>query len=182
MPGLRTAVLIVWVLFWLYWLISAANAKEGTRGRSLRARLPGLAFVVLAVVILRTATSVDLVVHSHVAKIVGTVVFLAGLALAVWARVHLGHNWGMPMTQKDEPELVTSGPYRLIRHPIYTGILLGVIGTALMVNLYLLILAAVMAAQFIYSARVEERNLTAAFPEAYARYRASSKMLIPFVL
>jgi protein-S-isoprenylcysteine O-methyltransferase Ste14 len=88
----------------------------------------------------------------------------------------------MPMTQKDEPELVTSGPYGLVRHPIYSGILLAVLGTSLATDLYWLIAFAAMAAYFVYSSKVEERLLTAAFPATYPSYRTKTKMLIPFVL
>jgi protein-S-isoprenylcysteine O-methyltransferase Ste14 len=86
------------------------------------------------------------------------------------------------MTQKQEPELVTSGPYRSVRHPIYSGLLLAILGTALATNVYWLIALAVMAAYFIYSATVEERLMTRSFPAAYPAYRAKTKMLIPFVL
>jgi protein-S-isoprenylcysteine O-methyltransferase Ste14 len=88
----------------------------------------------------------------------------------------------MPMTQKDQPELLTSGPYRLVRHPIYSGILLAVLGTALATNLYLLIAVGVPGFYFVYSAKVEEKLLTASFPGTYPRYRGQTKMLIPFVL
>jgi protein-S-isoprenylcysteine O-methyltransferase Ste14 len=108
--------------------------------------------------------------------------FVSGLGLAIWARVHLGRNWGMPMTERVEPELITSGPYRHIRHPIYTGLLLGMFGTALATNLIGLVIAAVLSGVFYYAARVEERNMIAAFPTAYPAYRASTKMLIPFIL
>ena len=108
--------------------------------------------------------------------------FAFGIAVAIWARIHLGRNWGMPMTTKAEPELVTSGPYRFVRHPIYSGLLAGVLGTALATNLIGLIIVAVLGAYFHHSASVEERNLTATFPTAYPAYRAATKMLIPFVL
>ena len=65
---------------------------------------------------------------------IGLVLFALGLAFAIWARVHIGRNWGTPMTQKDEPELVTSGPYHLVRHPIYAGILVAGAGTAVALN------------------------------------------------
>ena len=108
--------------------------------------------------------------------------FASGIALAVWARVQLGRNWGMPMTQKAEPELITSGPYRFVRHPIYSGLLAGLLGTALASNLIGLIVVAILGVYFYYSASVEEKNLTATFPAAYPAYRARTKMLIPFVL
>jgi protein-S-isoprenylcysteine O-methyltransferase Ste14 len=110
------------------------------------------------------------------------VLIAAGLGVAIWARVNLGRNWGMPTTEKTEPELVTSGPYRYVRHPIYSGLLLATLGTALATNLTSLIVVAVLTAYFYYAATVEERNLTQTFPTAYPTYRSSTKMLIPFVL
>jgi protein-S-isoprenylcysteine O-methyltransferase Ste14 len=115
-------------------------------------------------------------------EIVGVAVFLSGITLAVWARIYLGRNWGMPMTEKAEPELVTSGPYHFIRHPIYSGILLGMLGTALATNIYWLIALALVGAYFIYSATVEEKLMTTNFPTQYPSYKVHTKMLIPFVL
>jgi protein-S-isoprenylcysteine O-methyltransferase Ste14 len=85
------------------------------------------------------------------------------------------------MTQKDDPELVTSGPYHLVRHPIYSGVLVAGVGTA--VALSWLWLTAVMLAgvYFVYSAKVEERYLTEQFPDRYPMYRRSTKMLVPYI-
>jgi protein-S-isoprenylcysteine O-methyltransferase Ste14 len=177
--ALRTAILVIWVVFWVYWLVSAFGAKQGSG--SGRARPPGLLLIV-ALILLRVFRVKDVTVHQPVVEGVGFALFLAGLALAVWARVHLGRNWGMPMTRKDEPELVTSGPYRFIRHPIYSGILLGVVGTAIASDIVWLAVFALLGAYFIWSARVEERILSAAMPAAYPAYMAHTKMLIPFVL
>jgi protein-S-isoprenylcysteine O-methyltransferase Ste14 len=180
MHGLRIALGITWAAFWVYWLVSAFGAKQSVGG--LR-RLPLNGVTALAVVILvRVFRGGSLTVHSPVLGAIGAVAFAAGLALAVWARIHLGRNWGMPMTQRTEPELVTSGPYRFVRHPIYSGLLLGVIGTALITDLLGLIIAGVLTAYFYYSASVEEKNLIATFPTAYPAYRTATKMLIPFVL
>jgi protein-S-isoprenylcysteine O-methyltransferase Ste14 len=178
LSAIRTTVLVVWLVFAAYWFIAAFSSKPGAR--SLRGRTPRL-IIVVVVVVLRVVRPRGLVVHLLALQIVGLVVFLAGLTLAVWARFYLGRNWGMPMDRKEEPELVTSGPYRFIRHPIYSGLLLGVLGTTLTTNLYVLIALAVLGAYFVYSARVEERLMTASFPSAYPEYRAKTKMLIPFV-
>jgi protein-S-isoprenylcysteine O-methyltransferase Ste14 len=86
------------------------------------------------------------------------------------------------MSQRAEPELVTSGPYRFVRHPIYSGLVLAMLGTALVNNLLGLILVAVRVAYFYYSRTVEERKLTATFPQAYPEYKSHTKMLIPFLL
>jgi protein-S-isoprenylcysteine O-methyltransferase Ste14 len=176
----KIIVAAAWVVFWVYWLASARHSKRGTRstqGFPLRALL-----MVALLLLFRVTNTGGLAIHDVVLSAVGAAIVLGGLGFAVWARVHIGRNWGMPMTQKEEPELVTSGPYRFVRHPIYTGILTAVIGTALAINLLALAIAAVIAAYFVYSATVEERNLGAIFPVAYPAYRARTKMLIPFVL
>jgi protein-S-isoprenylcysteine O-methyltransferase Ste14 len=180
MHALKTAIDIAWIVFWVYWLGSAFGVKEGRRsGR----RIPLNGLSALSVILLiRVFRGGNLAVSSPILGAIGAVVFASGLALAIWARVHLGRNWGMPMTRKTEPELVTSGPYRFVRHPIYTGLLAGVLGTALVTNLLGLVIVVVLGGYFYYSASVEEKNLTAVFPSAYPAYRARTKMLIPFVL
>jgi len=108
--------------------------------------------------------------------------FATGLALAVWARVCLGRNWGMPMSRRAEPQLVTSGPYAVVRHPIYTGILLALLGSSIAINVIGIVLVLVLGANFYYSALVEERNMAASFPSEYPEYRARTKMMLPFLL
>jgi protein-S-isoprenylcysteine O-methyltransferase Ste14 len=180
MHALKTAIDIAWIVFWVYWLASAFGVKEG---RGSRRRIPLNGLSALSVVLLvRIFRGGSLAVHSPVLGAIGAVVFACGIALAIWARVHLGRNWGMPMTQKAEPELVTSGPYRFVRHPIYSGLLAGVLGTALATNLIGLIVVAVLGGYFYYCASVEEKSLIATFPTAYPAYRTGTKMLIPFVL
>lgn len=176
---MRIAVYVIWGTFGLYWLAAAIGAKHGSR--TARFRPPGL-LIVVAFVLLRVFGARDLAVHSVALKVVGVIVLVSGLGTAVWARIYLGRNWGMPMTKKDEPELVTSGPYRFVRHPIYSGLLVAIVGTALATNIFWLIALVVLGAYFVYSATVEERLMTTEFPAAYSSYRARTKMLIPFVL
>ncbi len=180
MSALTSFVAIAWVAFWLYWMISAAGAKTGSRPRL--AVIPRLVIFILIVLFVVVFKGHRLSVHSPVLHVVGLILVLSGLGLAVWARRCLGRNWGMPMTQKEEPELVTQGPYRLVRHPIYSGLLLAALGTSLTVSLYWLIALVVLGAYFIYSAAVEEKIMTASFPTTYPSYRTKTKMLIPFVL
>jgi protein-S-isoprenylcysteine O-methyltransferase Ste14 len=180
MHALKTAITIAWIVFWVYWLVSALGVKEG---RASRRRIPLNGLSALAVILLlRVFRGGSLAVHSPVLGALGAVVFAGGIALAIWARIHLGRNWGMPMTQKAEPELVTSGPYRFVRHPIYSGLLAALLGTALVTNLIGLIIVVVLVGYFYYSASVEEKNLIATFPTAYPSYRSSTKMLVPFIL
>jgi protein-S-isoprenylcysteine O-methyltransferase Ste14 len=181
MPALKTAAVVTWIAFWVYWLVSALSAKEGGGGGRRMSPLRGV--TALAVIVLFAAfRRRSLAVHDTALEVVGAVILAVGIALAVWARVHLGRNWGMPMSQKVEPELITSGPYRFVRHPIYTGLLVAVLGTALVTSLLGLVVVAILGAYFWYSATVEERNLIGTFPAAYPAYKAGTKMLIPFVL
>jgi protein-S-isoprenylcysteine O-methyltransferase Ste14 len=180
MDALKSSITIAWIIFWVYWLASAFGVKEG---RASRRRIPLNGVTAVSVIILvRVFRDGSLVVDSPILGAIGAIVFAAGIALAISARVRLGRNWGMPMTQKAEPELVTSGPYRFVRHPIYSGLLAGLLGTALVNNLIGLIVVAILGGYFYYCASVEEKNLTATFPTAYPAYRSVTKMLIPFVL
>jgi protein-S-isoprenylcysteine O-methyltransferase Ste14 len=180
MHALKLAIGYAWIVFWIYWLVSASSSKESVRS-GWRTRLTGVSAVGVFLIagVLRGGS---LAVHSLILAVIGALLFACGIALAIWARLHIGRNWGMPMTQRAEPELVTSGPYRLVRHPIYSGLLTAMLGTALVNSLLGLVVVAVLAAYFYYSGMVEERNLTATFPEAYPEYRSRTKMLIPFLL
>ena len=180
MTVLRTTIFVAWVVFWVSWLLAAAAVKPGSRRPGRGA--PGLLVLLVVFGAARGLRLGDATVHSVPLAALGTVLFFAGLGLAVWARLHLGRNWGMPMTTKDEPELVTSGPYRLVRHPIYSGVLLAMLGTALATSLYALVAFLALSAYFIYCALVEERLMSREFPNAYPSYRARTKMLVPFVL
>ncbi len=180
MSALKIATTVVWIIFGAYWLLSAFGVKQG-RGGGRRLPLGGLT-ALLVVLLLRVFRGGSLAIHSVLIGGIGVGVFALGIGLAVWARIYLGRNWGMPMTEKAEPELVTSGPYRFVRHPIYSGLLLAVLGTALVSNLIGLIILPLLGGFFFYSALVEERNMTAAFPTAYPTYKAHTKRLIPFLL
>jgi protein-S-isoprenylcysteine O-methyltransferase Ste14 len=181
-------IVAVWIIFWVYWLISAFGSKRNTS--SGRKQFVGLrlGLFVLAIILFRVANGQNYSFENRVAShnegvlIVGFVMFLSGLCLAVWARLYLGKNWGMPMTQKQDPELVTTGPYQYIRHPIYSGILLAVLGSGLASSSYWFLYFILAGSYFIYSAVVEERLMAKQFPKVYPEYKRKTKMLIPFVL
>jgi isoprenylcysteine carboxyl methyltransferase (ICMT) family protein YpbQ len=162
-----------WVVFWIYWIAASVGVKAG---RTRWTRFAGIRVLIILVALLSLRLGVF---KGHRAVTVDP--WLPGI-LAVWARIYIGRNWGMPMSEKADPELVTTGPYSAIRHPIYSGIILAMIGTTLAVSLYWLIAVALVGAYFLYSATMEERYMTGVFPEAYPSYQQSTKMLIPFVL
>jgi protein-S-isoprenylcysteine O-methyltransferase Ste14 len=180
MHAIDVVLVIGWIAFWIGWMVAATQAKSG---RSALGRFVGfrLAIIVVVIALERVPAFRGQANHDVALGVVGLVLVFAGLAIAVWARVHLGRNWGMPMSEKIDPELVVTGPYRWIRNPIYSGILLAAVGTAVAVNIGLLVVTAVIGAYFVYSAVVEQRLMAAHFPATYPDYRRSTKMLIPYV-
>jgi protein-S-isoprenylcysteine O-methyltransferase Ste14 len=184
---MRAVVIVLsigWVVFWIGWLVAAVTAKA-SRGSLASFAALRIGVMILLIFFFLFRLNRDVGEHPGVSGPVlagiGLAVWVAGLAIAVWARLYIGRNWGMPMTRRAEPELVTTGPYRLIRHPIYTGIILALVGTALAISPLGLIAVAVLAVFFAFSATREERFLTEEFPSAYPPYKARTKMLIPFV-
>ena len=166
----------------MYWLVAAFSVKRGRVPWSRELRIRVL-IAVIVVILVRLGVFRGHGLNTEPWRsAVGLGLFAIGLALAIWARVHIGRNWGTPMTQKDEPELVTSGPYHLVRHPIYSGILTAGVGTAVALSWLWLIAVGLAGVYFLYSAAVEERYLTEQFPDRYPTYKRSTKMLSPFIL
>ena len=181
MRAVELVFAVGWAGFWLYWLAAAFSTKKGrvpwTRELRVRAVLVVVVFILVRLGVFR----------SHGINgdpwrwAIGLALLVLGLGFAIWARIHIGRNWGIPMTQKEEPELVTGGPYQLVRHPIYSGILVAGIGTAIALSWLWLIPVLLAGAYFFYSATVEERYLTEQFPDSYPAYKRSTKMLVPHV-
>jgi protein-S-isoprenylcysteine O-methyltransferase Ste14 len=173
----------VWVVFWLAWLVAALTAKRAAQSRMRQFVGFRVAFFVVAILVLRSVVfkGHHAIVSNPILQGIGMALFLAGLGLAVWARVYLGRNWGTPMSERVDAELVTTGPYRYIRNPIYSGIILAAIGTAVAVSWYWLVAVVLMGAYFIYSATVEVHTMERLFPDDYPAYKRSTKMLIPFL-
>jgi protein-S-isoprenylcysteine O-methyltransferase Ste14 len=183
----NNAVIVCWVIFWSYWLISAFGSKRNTKPQLKRFAGIRLGIFLLGVILFHFLNAQNYSFQNRVATnnefvlTVGFITFLLGLFLAIWARLYLGKNWGMPMTQKQNPELVTSGPYHYIRHPIYTGVLLAMLGSSLASSLLWLTVFAITSIYFVYSALEEEKLLTKQFPKIYSSYKTRTKMLLPFI-
>jgi protein-S-isoprenylcysteine O-methyltransferase Ste14 len=173
----------LWVLFWLAWLAAASTAKRATQSRMRQFVGLRIGFFVILVLVGRSGVfkGHHTVVSNPILQGIGMGLFLIGLGLAVWARVYLGRNWGTPMSEKADAELVTTGPYRYIRNPIYSGLILAAIGTAVGVSWYWVVAVVFMGSYFIYSATVEARTMERLFPNDYPAYKRSTKMLIPYI-
>ncbi len=189
-----TAALIVslcWLALIAFWLLSASSSKKAARTTSWWAG-PGVRVVIVIALLylarlggfqhLRFDVARGTPHPGALAAVIGAIVCAAGVAVAIWARVHIGRNWGMPMSLREGHELVTSGPYASIRHPIYSGILLTMIGSALAVGPQWLLPFVVSLVYFVYAARREEQDMTQQFPDVYPAYQQRTKMLIPYLL
>jgi protein-S-isoprenylcysteine O-methyltransferase Ste14 len=193
MPKPHALIGLSWAGFALCWLVLAQFNKKASRSTPVwagwRVRLAIIVGLFIVVRFRRHAIAGFIVSISRTMPLrpgiagqwVGVVLCLAGIGFAVWARVYIGRNWGMPMSLREGHELVTSGPYAYVRHPIYSGLMIAMIGSALSESLLWLLVFSLYFTYFIFSARSEEKTMLAQFPDAYPAYRRRTKMLIPFV-
>ena len=181
MQAIGYTIGIGWLVFWLFWFAMATTARV-SRARTYSSAGVVVRFgIFLVVFVLIRFKALGGELPGPWFQALGVALWLLGLGFAVWARLYIGRNWGMPMTERVDPELVTTGPYRYVRHPIYAGVILAMVGTAFAVGLYWLIVAALLGVYFGYSAMVEERNLAREFPSTFPAYKRSTKMLVPFL-
>ncbi len=191
MKILNLFIAACWLIFLLYWVISAVGVKKnvGQKGEWAKGSLLRLAFAAAVVLLLAYRPAFIGGIFRHPVNnffgvflgVIGAVFCAAGTAFAIWARRHLGKNWSAYPTLKENHELITSGPYRFVRHPIYTGMLLALLGSALALGLFWLIFFIFIGFIFVNRVFVEERLMVRQFPDKYPEYRKKTKALVPFV-
>jgi protein-S-isoprenylcysteine O-methyltransferase Ste14 len=176
----------LWLAWLIYWCVAAINTKATHRRESVASRLSHFVPLFLGFALL---------VSPHLAGAwlrmrflprslgwfwLGFAFVVLGLLFAVTARGWLGGNWSGTVTLKRDHELIRSGPYRFVRHPIYTGLLLALLGTAIAAGEWRgLVAFALITVAFLRKIGVEEAFLTEQFGEAYASYRAEVPALVP---
>jgi protein-S-isoprenylcysteine O-methyltransferase Ste14 len=174
----------VWGGWLLFWLVSARGTKRAASrtGPFWRLTVAGTAFVVwLGVWRFPEYAGQQLLAPSAAREYIGLLLTVCGLGFTMWARRALGTNWSATPTIKKEHELIQHGPYRLVRHPIYTGLLLAVFGSCLVAGRVWALCVLGMAAILLFMKfKAEEALLARQFPEAYLLYRRRVKALIPF--
>jgi protein-S-isoprenylcysteine O-methyltransferase Ste14 len=180
------AVNDLWILFAAYWLVAALKRKKTKQRESILQRLVYISPLVIAIIVLDNPRAgfgwlgTYFVPHTPEVRWAGVAVMVAGLAFAVWARVHLGSNWSGVVTLKVGHELIRSGPYRNIRHPIYTGILIGFVGNAIVNGqVRALIAVAIIWASFYIKARREEALLAQEFGPKFDEHTRLTGMFLP---
>ncbi len=176
-----------WIAWLAYWLLMAFRTKRTIERRGLLGyRLVALAVIAawFAIAALAGVSQQSHLWNTGLALGVLTdCIVVAGAAFTVWARIALGRNWSAEVTFKQEHELIESGPYALVRHPIYTGLILMALGTvANYARPLSFALFVALCASFWWKAREEERVMSSHFPDEYTEYKKRVPAIIPFVL
>ena len=185
----QSAFPLVWLSWCVYWWAASHNVKTTVQREPVSSRLLHLVPLAIAVFMLSVRRTGIGFLGQRFLPIwewlfwLGLFLTAGGLLFTVWARVHLGGNWSGTVTIKEGHELVTSGPYTFVRHPIYTGLLLAFLGSALALGQWRGVLAFALAAGALWrKLRVEERWMRQQFGPAYRAYSERVAALVPFVL
>ena len=187
--GVDAAIGYTWAMLALVWLVGVLFTKKTVRTQPVGTRLFQMAVAALGFVLLSQQCQrwfpyewlfVRFTPQAATIAYTALLLTVAGCGFAIWARLTLGRNWSGRVTVKDDHELVTRGPYALARHPIYTGLLVAVAGTALAIGQWRGIVAViVILLAFVLKMAQEEKMMMQTFPAAYPAYRQRVKALIP---
>jgi protein-S-isoprenylcysteine O-methyltransferase Ste14 len=179
-------VTLLWIVWLFYWIVSARGVRRNERGESLTQRLAtslplGLGgFLVFARGSGLRVLDRRFVPDNPTIKAVALVLLVAGLGFSVWARQHIGQFWSARVMLKENHQLIQSGPYARVRHPIYSGILLAMMGTALFVGQWRAMLGALLIFITHWRKALREENLLAGeFGTSYEEYRRRTGSLLP---
>ena len=172
----------------MYWSFAAARRCPSKHRVTRAFTVLNTGLLYLGLVLIWLGRSVPsllgrLVIPQAIAiDILGTVFTILGVAFAIWSRRLLSHNWSGEVVIVQGQQFIRTGPYALVRHPIYTGILLALLGTMLVAATVGSLLGFVLAIiSFRQKARVEEKLLVVEFGEQYTNYQREVKSLIPFI-
>jgi protein-S-isoprenylcysteine O-methyltransferase Ste14 len=177
---------LLWIGFVVYWIVAARNVNKMLRREPVWQRLLQLLVAVAAIYLFNSharwwgALNRRFVPWSFWAADADVLLTAAGIAFAIWARNHIGRFWSGSVAIREDHQLIRSGPYARIRHPIYTGILVALAGTALLVGTYRGVLAfALILVSLIFKARREEALLTREFGAAFDEHRRRTGFFLP---
>jgi len=186
--ALPLSIALPWIIFLLYWLVSALKTKRSASTESDASRY-GVMILLLAGYFLLFRSEIGIgwlgqrfVPTTAALMRVGAAAVWVGLAVAVWARYHLGQYWSSRVTIKEDHQLIRTGPYARLRHPIYTGLSLMAAGTALAIDRWQCLLGGgLIVLAFCLKARKEEAMLAGQFGEAFRDHRRRTGFLLPRV-
>lgn len=186
--NLGAIIQICWLVFLVYWIVAAFSVNRIRSREPAAQRLGYLLLIVISLILFNAdpryfgPLNLRFVPRSYRIAEAGTLLTAAGIGFAIWARIHIGRFWSGSVAIREDHQLVRSGPYSRIRHPIYTGILVALAGTALAVGTYRAVLAFVLILlSLIFKARREEALLTREFGAAFDEHRRHTGFFLPRV-
>jgi protein-S-isoprenylcysteine O-methyltransferase Ste14 len=179
---------LLWLAIFVLWAITGITSKQTVQSRSEGPSRIAVWIVWLAWWLLFThgfgleIFSVRFLPKTTGTSYAGLAITVAGLALSVWARIQIGRNWSGLIQVKEGHQLMHTGSYAIVRHPIYSGFMLATLGTAIAFGEISGLLAFVMIlAAWGYKSRLEETAMAEHFGAEYETYRRKVKGLIPFI-
>jgi protein-S-isoprenylcysteine O-methyltransferase Ste14 len=178
----------IWAVFGVVWFLPAVFGKRTLKQQTPGSRILQLVWLVAAYVLFANQDlgwdllNRRLVPAGMPASAVGYGLLGAGMLFALWARVFLGRNWSANVTLKQDHTLVRSGPYRIVRHPIYTGLLVALLGTAIALGPLRCFVGVVLAAiAWKFKSMTEETFMVQQFGDQYREYQMEVKSLVPYI-
>jgi protein-S-isoprenylcysteine O-methyltransferase Ste14 len=187
-PAVLQYINAVWGLVAIYWVVGMVLAKPTIKSESILSSAMHIALGCVAVLLVwEPATGRGFLGHRVTSPAgwvawLGLTVTIGGCAFAIWARATLGSNWSSMVTVKQDHELILRGPYAVVRHPIYSGFLLALTGTAIAVGEVRAFIGLGFAfIGFLLKSAAEEKFMREEFSTEYARYSQRVRRLIPFV-
>jgi len=176
----------LWATFLVVWLVSAFKTKPVEHREGVSSRLSYTVFVIAAFYLVfgKEVRPPWLRIHlfqpNRLSEVLGIALTAAGIGFAFWARFYLGSNWSGTVTVKVGHQLVRTGPYRFVRHPIYTGMIVALLGTALQkAQVRGLIAVLLCYTGFKIKSKIEERAMTSTFGAEYAEYSRTTGAIVP---
>lgn len=176
----------LWVGFYLLWLLWALRTKPTRTSEGAASRLSYIVPIIFAYVLMFTRHAASEWLQAQLlpdyfwVQVLGVSICVAGLSFAVWARIYLGGNWSSSVTVKVGHELIRNGPYRWVRHPIYSGLVLAMLGTAVTNREVRGVIALALAfIGFTLKSRIEERTMIHTFGSEYEEYSRNTGGILP---
>jgi protein-S-isoprenylcysteine O-methyltransferase Ste14 len=191
-------LVIPWIIFFVYWTSAiiyeavTRRGKKAEKSEPLAVLLLGRLFFYISIILVLTNSArglqgyyplgLNLLPNSFIIACIGFAVTLSGILFAIWARIALGSNWSADAVLKEGQTLVRNGPYGIVRHPIYAGITLGMLGSAMAENNIIGLIAVFFVLLFSYSRiTYEEKFMKEKFGKEWEDYAKTVKEFVPWL-
>ena len=182
----RLLVEIPWIIFVIYWIVGAIKTRATRESESAASRIAILLIEIAGYVLIFSGSAGigflgnRFMPRTMASAILGVVLTWSGIALAIWARYHLAEYWSARITIKEDHQVIRTGPYTHLRHPIYSGLVLATIGSALVIDEWRCVLGVCLVLTgYCFKATKEEAMLSQQFGDAFREHQKHTGFLIP---